>query len=136
VLVSARGATRIGSTHGLEVHGVVACPDDLDVLLVPGIMHDSPADLVARVQSYEPERALLAAQQLRGVHIAGSCSGGFLLAEAGLLDGRRATVSWWLSCRRSNPRPARRRRPRPPSAANPPRASSSWSEIAVLPSAA
>ena len=97
VLVSARGASRIASTNGLEVHGVVPCPDDLDVLLVPGIMHDSPADLVARVQSYEAERALLSAQQLRGVRIAGSCSGGFLLAEAGLLDGRRATVSWWLA---------------------------------------
>ena len=47
MLVSARGASRIASTNGLEVHGVVACPDDLDVLLVPGIMHDSPADLVA-----------------------------------------------------------------------------------------
>ncbi len=97
MLVSARGATSVTTVHGLEVHGVVATPDDLDVLLVPGIMHESPGDLLSRVASYDKERELVAAQQLRGVRIAASCSGGFLLAAAGLLDGRRATTSWWLA---------------------------------------
>lgn len=97
VVVSARGADRVTTSTGLTVGGVVAPPPDLDVLLVPGVMHSSPHELSERVATMAPEIELIRRTHLRGARVAASCSGTFLLAQSGLLDGRRATTSWWLA---------------------------------------
>ena len=96
VLVGARGQSTVTGTGGLSL-GPVQSPDrPLDLLLVPGFMHSSAEDLVARVRDYAPEVELLRTLHLRGVPLAATCCGTFLPAEAGLLDGRAATTSWWL----------------------------------------
>ena len=95
-IVTARGMDALRCSGGLRIEGVVCEPSDPDVLLVPGSMHGSGSELIGRMQQLQPEIDLLNAMFRRGVKLASSCSGAFLLAEAGLLDGRRATTAWWL----------------------------------------
>ncbi len=65
-----------------------------DILVVPGCMTQS-LDLAATAKSRGTEvSALQRWASNRGV-IAAQCSAVFLLAEAGLLDGRKATATWW-----------------------------------------
>lgn len=68
----------------------------LDVLVVPGIWHESPADLAAEVTRLAGEVALIRDIYESGAIVAAGCSGTALAAEAGILDGRKATTAWWL----------------------------------------
>jgi transcriptional regulator GlxA family with amidase domain len=97
VMISARGTDRVRLADGLELAGLQPAPERLDLIIVPGLMHGSAEELARRVAALTPEIDLLRALHLRGVRIAATCSGTFLLAETGLLDGHRATTSWWLS---------------------------------------
>jgi transcriptional regulator GlxA family with amidase domain len=70
-----------------------------DVLVVPGVWHKRPEPLTAWVSTPEQLPAREAVQQARaaGVPLAAACTGTFLLAESGVLDGLPATTSWWLA---------------------------------------
>jgi transcriptional regulator GlxA family with amidase domain len=95
VLLGARGQTQM-SASGHLLHGVQNDVVDPDVVLVPGFMHGSGRDVLDRLAASGPEVELLRQLHGRGVRLVGACCGAFLLAEAGLLDGRRATTAWWL----------------------------------------
>ena len=73
--------------------------DTADLLVVPALGESDPSALLDHVggEVSLPVRDLIARTRARGTTIASACAGTFLLAEAGALDGLRATTSWWLS---------------------------------------
>jgi len=72
---------------------------DLLVVAAATFGQTDPSALLDHVGSEAslPVRDLIAQTRARGTTIASACAGTFLLAEAGVLDGLRATTTWWLS---------------------------------------
>jgi transcriptional regulator GlxA family with amidase domain len=70
-----------------------------DLLIVPGLNIRSEAELMATLATPTIRRAASITQAAHdaGALVAGSCAGTFILAQAGLLSGRRATTTWWLA---------------------------------------
>lgn len=96
-LVGARGQPRVTTSTGIELGPIEADEGLPDLLVVPGVAHSGITDLIERLPRLAPEIDYLRRAAARGVAIAASCSGTFLAAEAGVLDGHRATTSWWLA---------------------------------------
>lgn len=94
--IGARGASVL-NTGGLTFALHPVDVKKLDVLMLAAVDHESPHDLAPLLAQLEPEQALLRTYAETGRPLACSCSSSALLAQAGLLDGRRATTSWWLA---------------------------------------
>lgn len=88
-------AARMMFDRGLET----AHAGPANVVVTPGLALADEAALVAGLARGDmaEARERLAAAFHGGAEIASSCSGVFLAASAGVLDGRRATTSWWLA---------------------------------------
>lgn len=71
-------------------HCDLADVSQCDLLLIPTI-GDSLDKVLANTKNLLPHIVRLSKQ---GVDIASNCSGAFLVANAGLLDGRKATTHW------------------------------------------
>ncbi|MER5860240.1 helix-turn-helix domain-containing protein [Streptomyces sp900105245] len=89
-VVSPRRRVTASGGASLEVRP----PREVDVLVVPGFELRPDADLDARLARLGPEVEAIRAQAAAGTAVVSLCVGAFLLAEAGLLAGRRATTSW------------------------------------------
>lgn len=92
----ARGG-RAAATSGVSFAAREKCsrtPDVLILLAVPGMERIALlADLDAEARIAGP---LIARARQSGAIIAAHCSASYFLARAGILDGKAATVSWWL----------------------------------------
>ncbi|MFI0809412.1 GlxA family transcriptional regulator [Streptomyces echinatus] len=93
-----RRRIRTAAGHLVET-APVAAAEGADLLLVPALAERRPDALIAHVSGPDamPVRRLVAAARERRTPVASACTGTFLLAESGVLDGRRATTSWWLA---------------------------------------
>ena len=78
------------SLHPSVVAADVATPD---LVVVPGLDDDLMPSFAAN-RGWVP---WLARWHAAGARIAGSCTGAFLVADAGLLDGRAATTHWMFA---------------------------------------
>lgn len=91
---------RVHTAQGLTVPVVpVASVQHPDVVLVPALGAKMPEALAARLARTDVADAVTALQRWSraGATIGAACTGTFVLAASGLLDGQRATTSWWLA---------------------------------------
>ena len=102
-------ANRIGGakrTPPFKVTTVLCGPRRRDVdlrgvelVIVPGLGTPSADELLRKLKTSACRRAgdMLVGAFGRGAALAASCASTFLLADTGLLDGRRATTTWWFA---------------------------------------
>ncbi|WLB52486.1 GlxA family transcriptional regulator [Bradyrhizobium sp. 521_C7_N1_3] len=97
-IVGVRKKVRSGQGFAIPVKSVTS---DLkpDWVIVPALNTSRPEQLIPALDRRDVREAVKQLQSwyAEGARIAASCIGTFVLAEAGLLDGRGATTTWWLS---------------------------------------
>jgi transcriptional regulator GlxA family with amidase domain len=70
-----------------------------DCVIVPAIGYKMPASLEKALSRSDVQDAarLLRGYAKRGAMVTAACIGTFIMAESGLLNGHRATTTWWLA---------------------------------------
>lgn len=97
-VVSVRNSVRSGQGISVPVKPITPALKP-DWVVVPALSAGTPEELVPALKREDVIDAKAQLQQWHkmGVHIAASCIGSFILADAGLLDNCEATTTWWLA---------------------------------------
>lgn len=90
----------VTTAHGLKVSTLLAEQARRpDWIIVPALGYKMPDTLVPALARTDVNDAVTWLRDCgqAGVNVAAACIGTFVLAEAGLLDEREATTTWWLN---------------------------------------
>ena len=81
-----------------------------DVVAVVGLWLEDAAELEPALARDDVRRLVgtVARARARGALVGSSCSGAFVLGDAGVLDGRACTTTWWLAPHLQQRRPRAR----------------------------
>lgn len=89
---------RSGAGYRIEVDATIERAGALDAVVLLGMNAPTEGELDAALARPDVAAAgrFAARRASRGALVLASCSGSFVLASTGVLDGFRATTSWWL----------------------------------------
>jgi transcriptional regulator GlxA family with amidase domain len=90
--VTTQQGFRVPSTH-------VQAAARPDLVIAPALGEKSPQTLSVALERNDVREAgeLLRDWSEQGTRVTGACTATFVLADAGILDGKQATTTWWLS---------------------------------------
>jgi transcriptional regulator GlxA family with amidase domain len=89
----------VKTSHGLSVPVRPTSSRAPDCVFIPALAFKMPEQLEAALMRPDIRDAaeVLHRWSRQGALVAAACIGTFVLAESGLLDGQRATTTWWLA---------------------------------------
>lgn len=88
---------RVRTHHGARVDALPLDGRASEVLALPALFATSPDEVDALLDRPDVADAAAALADQGPTTLAAACTSTFLLARSGVLDGHRATTSWWLA---------------------------------------
>jgi len=83
-------------TVRLQADTTIDRAQEYDLIYVPGFFYSGISAFEVLANQHKPLQQWLVSRWQRGTAIATNCTGTFMVAETGMLDGREATTTWWL----------------------------------------